>query len=379
VSTRGQILNLLDDLRHDLGLADLFIGHDLGVVRHISDRIAVLYRGEIVEVGPAEQVADDPQHPYTQRLVAAVPVADPDAQAARRAQRRSIAAAMATLGDASKPAHRRNGRAPLRTVPTTIVATNQAAGVLAAERILDRLAATDASREFLLACPAGRSPLSTYRALGRFAGERGQDLSRVVIAMIDEYVIETDDGYELCDPSAHYSCRRHVFEDLLRLVNTNVTPRHRVRAERVLVPDPRDPDEFDARIADAGGVDLFLLASGASDGHVAFNPPSTPLDSRTRVVALADSTRRDNLATFPEFASLDEVPSLGVTVGLKTITEAHEAVLLLLGPDKAAAYERLLRCDAFDPEWPASVVYACRAASVIVDQAASGPARAAGN
>jgi peptide/nickel transport system ATP-binding protein len=87
VSTRGQIVNLLEDLSTDMGLADLFIGHDLAVVRHISDRIAVLYRGQLVELGPADDVADHPRHPYTQKLVDAVPVPDPREQARRRSAR----------------------------------------------------------------------------------------------------------------------------------------------------------------------------------------------------------------------------------------------------------------------------------------------------
>ena len=81
------------------------------------------------------------------------------------------------------------------------------------------------------------------------------------------------------------------------------------------MPDPADPEEYDKRIADVGGIDLFLLASGTSDGHVAFNPAGTPVGTRTRVVGLTEQTRRDNLTTFPTFGGLDEVPLYGVTVG----------------------------------------------------------------
>lgn len=65
----------------------LFVSHDLDVVRHISHRVAVMYRGEIVEQGPAEQVTVTPEHPYTQRLLLASPVPDPDRQEQRRANR----------------------------------------------------------------------------------------------------------------------------------------------------------------------------------------------------------------------------------------------------------------------------------------------------
>jgi ABC-type oligopeptide transport system ATPase subunit len=96
VSIRAQILNLLNDLQSSLGLTYLFVAHDLAVVRAMSDRIAVMSKGRIVEVGEADQVYDDPQHPYTKALLAAVPVPDPRRMQDERERRRSIRAAGAT-------------------------------------------------------------------------------------------------------------------------------------------------------------------------------------------------------------------------------------------------------------------------------------------
>ncbi|MFC6721934.1 ABC transporter ATP-binding protein [Halobacteriaceae archaeon SHR40] len=80
VSVQAQILNLLADLQDDLDLTYLFISHDLGVIRYICDRIAVMYLGEIVEIAPAEEIFEDPQHPYTEALLESVPRADTSEQ-----------------------------------------------------------------------------------------------------------------------------------------------------------------------------------------------------------------------------------------------------------------------------------------------------------
>lgn len=107
VSVRAQILNLLDDLKRQSNLAMVFISHDLGVVRYLADRIAVMYRGRIIEIGPTAEVFATPRHPYTRALLSAIPVA--------RAGVRRVRPAEPTAPDAPSDGCAYAGRCPLAT------------------------------------------------------------------------------------------------------------------------------------------------------------------------------------------------------------------------------------------------------------------------
>ena len=101
LSTQARVLDLFIEIQERTGVAYLFISHDLAVVRHISHRVAVMYRGELVETGDGDQVTARPEHPYTQRLFLAAPVPNPDHQKERRAARRALLDAEISQGEAA--------------------------------------------------------------------------------------------------------------------------------------------------------------------------------------------------------------------------------------------------------------------------------------
>lgn len=230
-----------------------------------------------------------------------------------------------------------------------------ALGRALAQKICDGIReAAKEGREFLLGCPGGRSLISTYRSLPEVAARHSVDLSPLVVVMMDDYVVPSRAGYVHVPVDAHYSCRRFATDEIGKpLAHLPGAPRR----DRIWMPDPADPPAYDRRIAEAGGIDLFLLASGASDGHIGFNPSGSPRDSTTRIVELATPTRTDNLRTFPEFDSVDDVPTHGVTVGISTIAElSKSAVMVCLGAEKRPAAERIGSARSYDPSWPATIV-----------------------
>ena len=258
-----------------------------------------------------------------------------------------------------------------------VLPSPEAIGEDVAARVLAAAArARAAGRPFLLGCPTGRTPRPVYAAVARRAAASGQDLGHVVLVMMDEYLVPNDapnGAGELAYAPADrpWSCHHFARAEIVEPWNAGLPPGRRLPDASVWFPDPAEPAAYDARIADAGGVDLFLLASGASDGHVAFNPPGSPRDSRTRVVPLSDETRRDNLLTFPSFGALEAVPRHGVSVGVATVVEARAAVMVVWGAGKRETLARMRAADKYDSAWPATLVHECAGAEIVCDAAAA--------
>lgn len=243
-----------------------------------------------------------------------------------------------------------------------------------AQRILERIEhARIAGTRFLLGCPTGRTPRPIYRAMARRLAETKQDISHLALVMMDEYLVAGERGLEYASDENLWSCHHFARAEIVGPLNDGLPRAHRLRDNSIWFPDPVNPDAFDNKVANAGGIDFFILASGASDGHVAFNPPGSARDTRTRIIQLSEETRRDNLQTFPVFGILAEVPSYGISVGIGTIASAKEAVMIVSGGGKRLTLTRMLSAERYDPDWPATVIHECAVREIWSDTEAARP------
>lgn len=226
-------------------------------------------------------------------------------------------------------------------------------GALVGDRIIDLLTARP---DATIGLANGSSPAPVYARLiaAHRAGRLG--MTRARAALLDEYI-----GLPLGHPRTY---RAEIARALLDHVD--------LPSDALLAPDPHAPDldaeceRFEATLRDAGGVDLQLLGIGA-DGHIGFNEPGSPLDSRTRVVELHPITRRDNARFFDR---PDQVPTHAITQGIATILSAHRIVLIATGPAKASAVARAIE-GSVDPAVPASALQQHPAVTWVLDTAAA--------
>lgn len=241
-----------------------------------------------------------------------------------------------------------------------------------AQIIYEQLTAKLAAGErFALGCPGGRTPRQTYLELGKLIAEHQTDLNNLWLVMMDDYVDLVVDEYRNVPEDAHYSCRRFAQVEIFEVLNKQLPAEKQIPQCQVITPIASEPEEYEKAVAKLG-IDLFILASGASDGHIAFNCPGTKATDRTRIVTLADTTRSDNLKTFPDFADLSEVPKFGVTIGPASIKDySKQVVMILLGAAKSEAFRRITTANAYDKNWPATITVECQNALVVADNAAA--------
>jgi glucosamine-6-phosphate deaminase len=193
---------------------------------------------------------------------------------------------------------------------------------------MSKLAARMIERQLLrkpssvLGLATGSTPIGLYAELVRLHQERGLDFSKVITFNLDEYLD--------LPPWREQSYRHYMDHHLFKHINLDPGNIH------VPYGQAEDVEEFcdwyEAEIRRAGGIDIQVLGIGA-DGHIAFNEPGSSLGSRTRLKTLTQQTIEDN-ARF--FASAEEVPRFAITMGVGTILEAREIIMLANGGKKAA-------------------------------------------
>ena len=224
-------------------------------------------------------------------------------------------------------------------------------------------------KKLILGCPGGRSLKKTYFYIGRLSAKLNISLNNLTIVMMDEYVDKKKGEYFLVNPKSHYSCVRFSKQVIRRLLNYKKNKKSKLKENNILFPEINAANNYDHQIKKLGGIDFFLLASGASDGHVAFNNIYSKLNQRTHIIKLSKKTREDNMKTFPQFKKLSEVPKYGLTVGLKTIYSlSKQGILVLTGKEKKRAFHKINNLKKFDRKWPASIIYKCKKNSIYVDE-----------
>ncbi|APX31566.1 glucosamine-6-phosphate deaminase [Brachybacterium sp. P6-10-X1] len=236
------------------------------------------------------------------------------------------------------------------------IVTDAAEGAQAVADVFARTLQETAEAGTVLGLATGSSPVPAYTELIRRHREEGLSFAGARAFLLDEYV----------GLSAGHEQSYH------RFIRENFTAHVDIDDAAVLSPDGSTADPaaeaaaYDRRISEAGGVDLQILGIG-SNGHIAFNEPSSSLASRTRVVGLTRRTIADN-ARF--FENPEDVPVRALSQGLGTIREARRIVLTATGEGKAEAVAQLVE-GPISARWPATSLQLHPEVTVVVDEAAA--------
>jgi glucosamine-6-phosphate deaminase len=221
----------------------------------------------------------------------------------------------------------------------------------------------------VLGLPTGGTPEGMYRRVVANCSREYHCFAGVTTFNLDEYV-----GIPRDHPASYYTyMRTHLFDH----VDLNPAHIHLPDAASALASEDRAAAlqracrEYEEAIKAAGGLEVTFLGLGGN-GHIGFNEPGAPFDSRTHVVTLADSTRRANARYFPD----GRVPEQAITMGIATILESKRIIVLASGPTKVEAVRRL-RAGVVEESFPASALHLHPSVTMLVDEVANGSAHAA--
>jgi glucosamine-6-phosphate deaminase len=207
----------------------------------------------------------------------------------------------------------------------------------------------------VLMLPTGITPLGMYRRLVEMHRSEGLSFANATFFNLDEYLGLAPDH----EASYHVYMKEHFYG----LINADPA--------RVFVPDGGAPDpeaeceRYEAAIGEAGGIDVCVLGIGRN-GHIGFNEPGAPFDSRTRVVELSESTRKVNASDF----EADRAPERAITAGMATIFDSKMVLLLASGTNKAGAVAAAVEDDVSE-SMPASMLRSHPDAVLFLDEAAA--------
>ena len=218
-----------------------------------------------------------------------------------------------------------------------IVGTQEEVVKKAAQRYVKLL---NEKPEAVLGLATGSTPLGLYAELARLCAAGELSFAKCTTFNLDEYI--GLDGTH--DQSYRYFMNKNLFEKVdVRMEATHV-PSGAVKSDE-------EAEQYDAQIKAAGGIDLQLLGIG-NNGHIGFNEPFTPFGSRTHLVELTESTREANKRFF---ASIDDVPTHAVTMGVRTVMNARAIILMAIGEGKAEIIQKTVNGPVTE-EVPASVL-----------------------
>ncbi|CAO3664219.1 hypothetical protein G6F70_007961 [Rhizopus microsporus] len=215
----------------------------------------------------------------------------------------------------------------------------------------------DENRPFVLGLPTGSSPIGTYKRLVDFHKAGELSFKHVVTFNMDEYV-----GLPRDHPESYHS---FMWKNLFMHVDIN--------PENVHILDGNAPDldeeckKFEAEIAKVGGIELFLGGIGP-DGHIAFNEPGSSLTSRTRVKTLAYETIIANARFFD--GDISKVPKLALTVGVATVMDAREVLIIITGAHKAIALAKCIE-EGVNHMWTVSAIQMHPKGLIVCDEDAT--------
>jgi glucosamine-6-phosphate deaminase len=230
----------------------------------------------------------------------------------------------------------------------------------AADYIIQRINdfAPKAGKPFVLGLPTGSSPLGVYRNLIAACGKKKVSFANVVTFNMDEYL-----GLE----SDHFQSYRRFMKDNF-FSSVDIPPENTHLLDGMAKDPEAECAAYETAIKAAGGIELFLGGIGGN-GHIAFNEPGSPLDSRTRVVTLSDETRADNARFFDGDPA--KVPARALTVGIGTVMDAREVFIIASGRQKAKALKAALEGEV-GPSCPLSCLRTHPNANIVYDEEAAG-------